>query len=85
MASKISKEIQVIQRGLGEKPGMVLMSIFGFFFGFTFAFYWGWVFTLILLCAFPVLVILGMSMGVALGGGITEQMKAYAQSAGYAE
>lgn len=64
---------------------MIIMSAFGFIFGFSFAFYWGWIFTLILLGAFPFLVIVGMAMGVALNGGITEQMKAYAQSAGYAE
>jgi ABC-type multidrug transport system fused ATPase/permease subunit len=63
MASKISKEVQVIQRGIGEKPGTILMSGFGFIFGFIFAFYWGWVFTLILLAAFPFLVIVGMAMG----------------------
>ena len=72
LASKISKEVQVIQRGLGEKPGQILMSVFGFLFGFTFAFYWGWVFTLILLAAFPFLVIVGMAMGIALAGGVTE-------------
>jgi ATP-binding cassette subfamily B (MDR/TAP) protein 1 len=51
---------------------MVVMSLFGFFFGFTFAFYWGVVFTLILLAAFPFLIIVGVAMGAALHGGITE-------------
>lgn len=61
------------------------MSIFCFFFGFGFAFYWGWLLTLILLVALPALAMTGVGMAVAMQSGMIEQMRAYSQSAGYAE
>jgi ATP-binding cassette subfamily B (MDR/TAP) protein 1 len=85
MSAKISKEISAIQRGLGEKIGTIIMSIWTFIFGFLFAFLWGWMLTCILLCAFPFLIGCGMGMAIALSSGMVEQMRAYAQSAGYAE
>jgi ATP-binding cassette subfamily B (MDR/TAP) protein 1 len=85
MASKISKEIAAMHRGMGEKIGNITMSVVGFVAGFAFSFYWGWLFTCILLCAFPALMIVGIAMGVSMEEGFVEAMKAYAQSAGYAE
>ena len=85
MQAKISKEVNAIMRGLGEKIGMVVMSIAAFFFGFGFAFYFGWLLTVILLGTFPFLACVGAGVGYALQSGVTEQMRAYAQSAGYAE
>lgn len=61
------------------------MSVSSFFLGYAFAFVWGWKFTLILLACFPVMMCSGIVMGMAVSGGIVEQLKAYAQSAGYAE
>jgi ABC-type multidrug transport system fused ATPase/permease subunit len=61
------------------------MGVASFIAGFIFSFYWGWVFTLILLGAFPFLAAMGTMMGVAMQGGFAEQMRAYSQSAGYAE
>lgn len=61
------------------------MSVSGFILGYAFSFYWGWKFTLILLAAFPFLAATGIAMGVALSSGATAEMKAYSQSAGYAE
>jgi len=53
--------------------------------GFTFGFYWGWEFALILLASVPVM----MCFGASFFGGMANigklEMKAYAQSAGYAE
>lgn len=85
MASKISKECSAIQRGTGEKIGNTLMAVTSFVAGFIFAFSLSWRMTLILLCAFPFIALLGMGMGVAMQDGFAEQMRAYAQSAGYAE
>ena len=85
MAAKISKEVSAINRGTGEKVGNIVMSLAGGVMGFAFSFYWGWKYTLILLAGFPVLMVVGGAMGVAMEEGFVEQMKAYAQSAGYAE
>ena len=85
MSSKISKECTAIQRGIGEKFGNIVMSISSFCLGYAFAFYWGWKFTLILLACLPVMIFSGTAMGMVSQGGIIEQLKAYSQSAGYAE
>jgi ABC-type multidrug transport system fused ATPase/permease subunit len=66
MQSRISKEVGAISRGLGEKIGMVVMSIFCFFFGFGFAFLFGWLLTLILLGSFPFLALVGVGMAYSL-------------------
>jgi len=41
--------------------------------------------TLILCASMPVMMMVGTLMTMALEGGIMQQMKAYSQSAGYAE
>jgi hypothetical protein len=42
MASKISKEMVVMKRGMGEKVASIFQAVFGFFLSLAFAFYWGW-------------------------------------------
>ena len=61
------------------------MSFSSFIFGYAFAFYWGWKLTIIMLGCVPVLMCTGSLLGKTLKGGMIEQLKAYAQSAGYAE
>jgi len=85
MASKISKEIAAVQRGTGEKIGNILMSVSGFGLGFVAAFYFGWKLTLILMAGLPFVLLSGVAMGAMFETGAVENMKAYAQSAGYAE
>lgn len=85
MSARISKEVNCIQKGMGEKLGTFFMATFTFFFGFAFAFYWGWLMTLILMGSLPVMMMIGVAMSMSLEGGILQQMKAYSQSAGYAE
>lgn len=85
MASKINKEASAVQRGLSEKVGNIVMSIAGFVLGYAAAFYFGWKLSLILLGALPFVACSGIAFGASLESGQVEQMKAYAQSAGYAE
>lgn len=85
MSAKISKEISAIQRGLGEKVGNTIMSISMFFFGFAAAFYFGWKLSLILMGVMPFLMLTGIAMAASLESGVVQMMRAYAQSAGYAE
>ena len=85
LSSKISSECSAIARGCGDKIGIVYGSFFQFAFGMIAAFILGWEFSLILLCFMPVMAITGMVHGKAVKTGMIERMKAYGQSAGYAE
>ena len=85
MASKINKEASAVKRGCSEKIGNINMSISAFLLGYIAAFYFGWKFSLILLAGLPVLGFSGALMAWSMNAGTLEQMKAYAQSAGYAE
>lgn len=85
MASKIAKEIAALKRGTGNKVGSALMAVTSFVFGIAFSFYWGWLMNVILLAFVPVIVFLGILMAAAMQSGLTESLKAYSQSAGYAE
>lgn len=85
MASKINKEAAALRRGTSEKVGVINMSFWMFFAGFGVAFYLGWRYTLILLGAIPFIAMIGILWGVSMESGTVAQMKAYAQSAGYAE
>jgi len=85
MSSKISKEVSAIQRGLGQKIGQTLMSIAMLITGLGGAFYWGWKFTLLLIGVLPFVSLSGVGMAMSLESGTAATMRAYAQSAGYAE
>ena len=78
MASRIAKECSAIQRGSGDKIGMILTAFSGTVCGFTFAFMWGWELSLILLIGLQLLGGMGMMMAVLTKKGVTENMKAYA-------
>lgn len=85
MASKINKEAGAVRRGCSEKNGVVNMSIWMFILGFVAAFYRGWLFSLILLGGLPFIACVGILFGASMQSGQVQQMKAYSQSAGYAE
>lgn len=85
MASKIAKEMAALRRGTGQKVGMTVQAMGSFFFGFAFSFFWGWLMNCILLAFVPVMVLCGVAMAAAMQSGLSEGMKAYSQSAGYAE
>ena len=85
MASKINKEAAAVRRGCSEKNGVVMMSLTMFVLGFVAAFYFGWKYSLILLGGLPFIAGVGVLWGVSMESGTVGQMKAYAQSAGYAE
>jgi hypothetical protein len=85
MASKINKEAGAVKKGTSDKVGAINYSVTGFLLGYLVAFYWGWKFSLILCAALPFLGCSGVGWAMTLHTGAVEQMKAYAQSAGYAE
>lgn len=61
------------------------MGVASFFMGFAAAFYLGWFMTVLLLVIVPVLTVTGVMFTEVVQSSMKEQMKAYAQSAGYAE
>lgn len=78
MASKISKEVSAIQRGIGDKIGNICMAYASVVTGFAVAFYNGWLLTLILLATFPFLMLIGVGMAAGMSDGVVTVMKAYA-------
>ena len=55
------------------------------FSGLFFAFFKGWLFSLVLLGYFPIMFVVTYLTTSAFQRGFVENMKAYGQSAGYAE
>lgn len=85
MASKISKEMTVMKRGMGEKITTITAAVFGFLLSVGFGFYWGWILAGIICLTLPVLGTIGGVLGMVFNTGAVEEMKAYSQSAGFAE
>ena len=85
MSSRLSKEAVSINRALGEKMGFIVWAFAMSISGFGFAIYRGWLLSLILLGAVPLLGGIGIYMTKAASTGYEVNMKAYSQSAGYAE
>ena len=63
----------------------LLMSLAMSFSGIAFGFIRGWWMALLLLFAFPMLLISTALIGESMKKGTSDNLKAYAQSAGYAE
>jgi ABC-type multidrug transport system fused ATPase/permease subunit len=74
-----------MQKALGEKMGTIILAFSMTVAGLTFAFTKGWSFSLVLLVAFPFLGITTSLMAKVMAKGSQETMKAYGQSAGYAD
>ena len=85
MGTKIAKETLSVEKGTGDKIANVVMAYFTFFFGFAGGFYFGWKLTLILLAGIPFIGGVGAGMTKTLTQGMAEEIRGYAQSAGYAE
>lgn len=65
--------------------GTIILSIGLCTAGMAFAFIKGWSFSLVVLGAFPFIAIATSTMQKVMQSGFKENMKAYGQSAGYAE
>jgi ATP-binding cassette, subfamily B (MDR/TAP), member 1 len=85
LSARLSKESAAIQKALGEKMGTIVLAFAMTVAGMAFAFTRGWSFSLVLLVAFPFLGFTTSLMSKVLAKGTQETMKAYGQSAGYAD
>ena len=78
MASKISKEIVVMKRGLGDKISIVVSGFFTFFSALGIGFYYGWKLALFVCAVLPVLAIFAGILGSTFSTGASATMKAFA-------
>jgi ATP-binding cassette subfamily B (MDR/TAP) protein 1 len=85
LSARLSKECQSMQKALGEKMGTIILAFAMTVAGLAFAFTKGWSFSLVLLAVFPFLGFTTSLMAKVMAQGSQETMKAYGQSAGYAD
>lgn len=85
LSSKMSRDIGAIERAIGDKAGFVMFGISRSVAGFGFAFGKGWLLSLILAIGFPIIGLFSFFLFKSLQSGYDIYMRAYSQSAGYAE
>ncbi|KAJ2341318.1 hypothetical protein IWW50_006534, partial [Coemansia erecta] len=66
LTTRITKDVNLIQDGIGEKFGFVFMNIAGFLTAFIIAFVKGWKMTFICLCVVPFIIAAGGYLDVAV-------------------
>ena len=81
----MNKECTSIQKAIGEKLGNIVMSMAMAVTGLSIGFIYGWSFSLCMFTMLPPLFIVGGCMVVTTQKGVADTMKAYSQSAGYAD
>ena len=69
LPSRVTRECATITKALGEKMGQILLSLAMCVAGLSFAFVRGWWMSLILLFAFPVLMLASLLIGTAVASG----------------
>jgi|LauGreDrversion4_2_1035121.scaffolds.fasta_scaffold141052_1 ABC-type multidrug transport system fused ATPase/permease subunit len=85
LPSRLTRECATITKALGEKMGQIILSFAMCVSGLSFAFIRGYWMSLILLFAFPALMIASLLIGSVVASGFGQNLKSYGQSAGYAE
>ena len=85
MSSRIGKETDAIADGIGRKYGVVLYSYSMCLSGFATGMYKGWSLSLAMLGIAPIMLIGMGCFGAIMSKRTLTSMKAYGQSAGYAE
>lgn len=72
ISAKISKECQAIQRGAGDKTGLIIFGVASFFCGFAISFYMGWFMTSLLIVILPLMAVCGSLFAIVLSGTMKE-------------
>jgi ATP-binding cassette, subfamily B (MDR/TAP), member 1 len=84
LSANLSKQTSVIQRGVGDKTGLLMMSMGNFIGGIGLGFWKGPLYCLALLgCAPPMIAVIVVSTNL-MTQGASASLKAYGQSSGYA-
>ncbi|KAJ2709502.1 hypothetical protein H4R19_004218, partial [Coemansia spiralis] len=71
LTTRITNDVNLVQEGLGEKLGFVIMNVVAFIAAFIIAFVKGWKLTLICLCVIPCIAAAGSYLGVTVSKLIT--------------
>jgi ATP-binding cassette, subfamily B (MDR/TAP), member 1 len=71
LSARLSKECQAITKALGEKMGMILLSLGMCVSGIFFAFFRGYLYSLVLLGFFPLIFIVSFLLTVAMQSGFS--------------
>ena len=85
MGARMSREMQAIQKAIGEKMGTIIQTFSISVAGLAMAFTKGWSFSLVLFACFPPLIVSMAMLTAVMQTGFVSNMVAYSQSAGYAE
>lgn len=85
LSARLSKESAAMSKALGEKMGTIILAYSMTIAGLTFSLSKGWSYSLAVMAAFPFMMISTAFMGKVMAQGSQETMKAYGQSAGYAD
>lgn len=85
LSARLSKECASMQKALGEKMGTIILAYSMTLAGLAFALSKGWSYSLVVMASFPALMLSTAFMGKVISQGTQETMKAYGQSAGYAD
>ena len=85
LSSMLNQECLAIQKAIGERLGLVFMTMAVSVSGIFFSFLKGWLFSFALLCYFPLLSSALFFASIIMQKGFVGNIKAYSQSAGYAE
>jgi len=85
LTARVSSDVDIISRGIGDKVGSGLQFFSMFFTGFVVGFVYGWKLTLVILSVTPFIVISGAFFAKFAASGTTEGQDAYARAGGIAE
>ena len=85
LSARLSKESAAMSKALGEKMGTIILAYSMTIAGLTFSLSKGWSYSLAVMAAFPFMMLSTAFMGKVMAQGSQETMKAYGQSAGYAD
>ena len=85
LSARLSKETLAIQRAIGEKYSQILFTIAMSISGLTLGFTKGWLLAFAMLGIAPIMMVGIMVFTGFMGSKVQKQIKAYGQSAGYAE
>lgn len=85
LTTRLALDTQLIQDGVGEKFGLVLQSIASFIGGFVVAFVKGWKLALVMFACMPILIFVGIFLGLQIKKYTQRTQDVYAVAGAVAE
>eukprot|EP00168_Porphyra_purpurea_P020842 TRINITY_DN893_c0_g1_i1.p1 TRINITY_DN893_c0_g1~~TRINITY_DN893_c0_g1_i1.p1 ORF type:complete len:1344 (-),score=525.06 TRINITY_DN893_c0_g1_i1:346-4377(-) len=85
LTSRVASDVDVMQRGMGDKVPYFMQYMATFVTGVTIALVWGWKMTMVVLAAVPALVLSGAVFAKTLSEATMQGQAAYSKAGGIAE